>query len=307
MSQCWECDQEIVFRYINGVCTPIHGSGQCGEYRKKAVRFKCRKCSKDVFYVEHNGGRVWFDELGWPWPKHGCFEPNQPVTPAIDQRDNPGALASRYDRQGRLRTDLVFGVPRKAEVRESEKSRPSETKVLAASTSGSKNLRNGKRILYGQCNRVFDAADYAVHKRKKHMARPTLQAHTTLKPVKPHSNGPSQKARKRPAVQRSKAATNSGTPGTPPASPTLVGHARPGKPLPSVSVAPIPANQPQVGRADDPWDHRTEANNGAGTRRARTLTTSPTLDKQGRRRCEFCTARVKLANYDKHLKTQHGQ
>jgi hypothetical protein len=23
--------------------------------------------------VRHNGGSVWFDELGWPWPKHGCF------------------------------------------------------------------------------------------------------------------------------------------------------------------------------------------------------------------------------------------
>jgi hypothetical protein len=23
--------------------------------------------------VRHNGGSVWFDELGWPWPVHACF------------------------------------------------------------------------------------------------------------------------------------------------------------------------------------------------------------------------------------------
>jgi hypothetical protein len=33
----------------------------------------CLSCGKDVFFVRHNGGMVWFDELGWPWPKHGCF------------------------------------------------------------------------------------------------------------------------------------------------------------------------------------------------------------------------------------------
>lgn len=26
-----------------------------------------------MFFVRHNGGSVWFDELGWPWPVHPCF------------------------------------------------------------------------------------------------------------------------------------------------------------------------------------------------------------------------------------------
>lgn len=30
-------------------------------------------CGADVFFVRHNGGSVWFDELGKPWPKHKCF------------------------------------------------------------------------------------------------------------------------------------------------------------------------------------------------------------------------------------------
>jgi hypothetical protein len=27
-----------------------------------------------VFFVRHNGGSVWFDSFGWPWPKHPCHE-----------------------------------------------------------------------------------------------------------------------------------------------------------------------------------------------------------------------------------------
>ncbi len=34
----------------------------------------CRKCGEPVFFVRHNGGSVWFDTLGWPWPKHPCHE-----------------------------------------------------------------------------------------------------------------------------------------------------------------------------------------------------------------------------------------
>ena len=35
---------------------------------------RCPKCGQDVFFIRHNGGSVWVDELGWPWPKHGCFD-----------------------------------------------------------------------------------------------------------------------------------------------------------------------------------------------------------------------------------------
>ncbi|MBX9628706.1 MAG: hypothetical protein K2X82_33235 [Gemmataceae bacterium] len=27
-----------------------------------------------MFFVRHNGGSVWFDDLGGDWPKHGCFD-----------------------------------------------------------------------------------------------------------------------------------------------------------------------------------------------------------------------------------------
>lgn len=30
------------------------------------------KCGAEVFFIRHNGGCVWVEELGWPWPKHEC-------------------------------------------------------------------------------------------------------------------------------------------------------------------------------------------------------------------------------------------
>lgn len=33
---------------------------------------KCPTCGNPVFFVRHNGGSVWFDQLGPPWPKHPC-------------------------------------------------------------------------------------------------------------------------------------------------------------------------------------------------------------------------------------------
>lgn len=34
----------------------------------------CPECGASVYFVRHNGGSVWLDELGSPWPKHGCFD-----------------------------------------------------------------------------------------------------------------------------------------------------------------------------------------------------------------------------------------
>jgi hypothetical protein len=36
---------------------------------------RCPVCKKSVFFYESpNGGRVFFDELGPPWPKHSCTD-----------------------------------------------------------------------------------------------------------------------------------------------------------------------------------------------------------------------------------------
>jgi hypothetical protein len=39
----------------------------------------CPECQSEVYFIRHNGGSVWVDELGWPWPKHDCF--NHPGSP----------------------------------------------------------------------------------------------------------------------------------------------------------------------------------------------------------------------------------
>jgi hypothetical protein len=51
----------------------------------------CPECGKEVYFIRHNGGSVWVNPpLGWPWPKHGCFdEPSH--------RDSYSCIASLTD------------------------------------------------------------------------------------------------------------------------------------------------------------------------------------------------------------------
>src|SRR5262245_18947817 len=44
---------------------------------------RCPECGADVFFIRHNGGSVWVDELGWPWPKHACFDEPHTATYAF--------------------------------------------------------------------------------------------------------------------------------------------------------------------------------------------------------------------------------
>jgi len=99
MPICNQCGEQIEFRYVNGRCVPIHPGGgwHCGSYSAASsflptrvsragdwpVRdftrpTHCPECGDNVFFIRHNGGSVWVDELGWPWPKHRCFDkPNE--------------------------------------------------------------------------------------------------------------------------------------------------------------------------------------------------------------------------------------
>lgn len=88
---CANCGGEIIFRYVDGRIMPIHLSAGCSSgyagSTATAVRSApagydddfcrpttCPRCGATVFFIRHNGGSVWVDELGWPWPKHGCFD-----------------------------------------------------------------------------------------------------------------------------------------------------------------------------------------------------------------------------------------
>lgn len=88
MDICNKCGEMIEFRYIDGRPKPIHLSGWCRGYISNSNhnisinkysfedltrKTQCPKCSEEVFFIKHNGGSVWVDSLGWPWPKHACF------------------------------------------------------------------------------------------------------------------------------------------------------------------------------------------------------------------------------------------
>jgi hypothetical protein len=92
MTTCNSCGQQIEIRYVGGRLAPIHTNGgwcpnSSGSSHKLAARrFQtigsytnpnavCPVCGDIVFfYQNHNGGRVFFDALGWPWPKHPCTD-----------------------------------------------------------------------------------------------------------------------------------------------------------------------------------------------------------------------------------------
>jgi hypothetical protein len=92
---CNHCGDEIDFRWIDGSVRPIHingggcSGGLSGEIGYAISRFesvksyldpnaRCPVCGKSVFfYRSPYNGRVFFDAVGWPWPKHGCTDKYQ--------------------------------------------------------------------------------------------------------------------------------------------------------------------------------------------------------------------------------------
>jgi hypothetical protein len=63
----------------------------------------CPVCRAKVFFVRHNGGSAWFDGLGYPWPKHGCFDRQH--EPAHDQADQ--TFASKLSSVASAHNDLL--------------------------------------------------------------------------------------------------------------------------------------------------------------------------------------------------------
>jgi hypothetical protein len=92
MRTCDYCGEEIEFRYVDGQRTPIHMNGGWCSGRTSNSPLKaskpfgsvtsyvnpnahCPVCGKKVFFYQSPfGGRVFFDDVGWPWPKHPCTD-----------------------------------------------------------------------------------------------------------------------------------------------------------------------------------------------------------------------------------------
>ena len=78
---CQFCGIEIKFRHIGGTVVPLHPVGsECvgkrlyrDDERNICHGTRCPKCESKVFFIRHNGGCAWFDDLGRPWDKHACF------------------------------------------------------------------------------------------------------------------------------------------------------------------------------------------------------------------------------------------
>lgn len=96
---CYRCGEEIEFRVIDGQTRPMGcqcGSGGSGwsdsntssyasypftrcaswasDHGDHGGNSKCPWCGEQVWFVRHNGGCVYLDGLGPPWPVHACFD-----------------------------------------------------------------------------------------------------------------------------------------------------------------------------------------------------------------------------------------
>lgn len=82
MKACKKCGMEIMWRTLGGERIPLgcecndRGSGRLSTSEAEGFTrmVVCPKCACSVYFVRHNGGSVWLDELGDPWPKHPCFD-----------------------------------------------------------------------------------------------------------------------------------------------------------------------------------------------------------------------------------------
>lgn len=131
MATCSVCGQDIDIRWVGGKLVPIHPGGWCPGAASRSTpsaglfrtidsyvnpNATCPVCGKTVFFYQSpHGGRVFFDALGWPWPKHPCTDttaaqtgkvptPRRGVGGATTLRDNSGAQLEIYEIDETLRT-----------------------------------------------------------------------------------------------------------------------------------------------------------------------------------------------------------
>ncbi len=158
MPSCDNCGREIEFRYVDGRCIPFHvdgescygraggysGGGGYGTYASlrstsdgESFEFpfitypsyvnpnaRCPVCGCAVyFYQSPYGGRVFFDELGPPWPKHPCT-------------DNP-VVRQHFSSAERRASFLICATPQPDESgsETSERKEPAEVKTPSAAAT----------------------------------------------------------------------------------------------------------------------------------------------------------------------------
>jgi hypothetical protein len=167
--RCHFCGAEIIFRYLEGRRVPIHLDGSpCGErppYSEESLRHsiqtRCPKCRANVYLVWHNGGSVWLNELGWPWPKHPCFDLEPEGSHTDDLPDNGRRTCEFCDRS--VRADQLGEHIWTVHGKLKRKPRGRKAGCAPIAAPKSKAPANQGRRLCGLCNRIFDEHAFADH------------------------------------------------------------------------------------------------------------------------------------------------
>jgi len=89
MSICRICGGTVNYRSIKGIIRPLRDTCSCptaGGPTKPVLdddfcyQTACGFCGRrPIYFVRHNGGSVFFNQLGWPWEKHGCLGVDDPT------------------------------------------------------------------------------------------------------------------------------------------------------------------------------------------------------------------------------------
>ena len=177
---CQFCGIEIQFRYIRGSLVPLHpkGSGCLGKQlyleRERDVCHltKCPKCSSDVYFIRHNGGCAWFDDLGKPWEKHPCFSDTAKCPDGWEERLHSGWSVRFLVGLGPLvdGTGGVFVVCRKKPNRRTSFRNVIQTKLLRDGCDRDEIARlDGKAVLMSGDERHIFAPDAVIWKLMEHV------------------------------------------------------------------------------------------------------------------------------------------
>jgi len=175
---------------MGGIKTPIHLSGHCSSPRREAD--ECRKtscrCGSVVFFVRYNGGCVWLDDLGHPWPRHECrfvkaFRGELPL-PACWPRDVKVEIGTVVESAFRREYAVTVTSIRLADAADQRsllhlamKDRQSTVGLVAISRINRKLWSAGEELSYEaewracqQCKVTYPANDIAQHEARHRVA-----------------------------------------------------------------------------------------------------------------------------------------
>ena len=90
------------FRKQGSLYTSPHRVGTFTSYASFTIpNASCPVCGASVFFYQSpSGGRVFFDELGPPWPKHPCTDNSSSTVRLLSARDTTANRTIEWEREG---------------------------------------------------------------------------------------------------------------------------------------------------------------------------------------------------------------